>query len=218
MKKKVFTWLKSYDLNLLTALLIPVRRRMQQIEKYVKENYKGNLHHGWPHLKRVKKYVKKICAKEGGDVELIEIAALFHDAAKIKYGNFVKNHAQKSAEIARKYLKSIGMKEESEEVYDIIKTHSRREKPDPKTLNQKILYDADGLELIGAVGLMRTALDAAYYHKTWWDMVKKMENRLEMKDLFYTKTAKNLARKRLKLLKNVLQQLKKELDFKKPKT
>lgn len=185
--------------------------KIKRIEKWIKENYNGDLHHGWPHLDRVRKYALRIGEKEGGDVELLEIASLFHDISKITYGGTVENHAEKSGIIAKEYLESIGMKKGAEEVYDIIRTHSRREKPDPKTLNQKILYDADGLELIGTVGLMRIGLHAAYCHETWKTMIDKMKERLDMSESFYTKTAKKMARKRLKLIKEFSEELEKEI-------
>ena len=189
---------------------------IKQVEKIVKKNYYGELHHGWPHLNRVRNYAVHIAKKEGADAFVVALAALMHDIAKIKYGSTVKNHAKKSALMAGLILEKIGLEKEIiEKVCNCIKTHSRNEAPYPKTLEQKCLYDADGLELVGAVGVMRSALYAAYYHKNWKEMLRKVRTRIKANHSFTTKTGKRIAHKRISLIKKFYEEMELELNWKK---
>jgi uncharacterized protein len=192
------------------------RSFIKQLEKHVKNNYRGELHHGWAHLNRVRKYAVYIAEKEGADVFVVEVAALLHDIAKIKYGSTVEFHAAKSARMAKSILRKMGLDAEViNKVYSCINSHSRREPPKPRTLEAKCLYDADGLELVGAVGVMRSALYAAYFHKNWREMLKKVKTRVDANHSFYTNTGKRTARKRITLVKNFYKELELELNWKK---
>ena len=186
---------------------------IKKLEKYVKKNFYGNLHHGWPHMNRVRKYAKYIAEKEGADVFIVESAALLHDIAKIKYGSKTKNHAKKGAEMAGKILAKLGLdKETVEKVCGCIKTHSRRERGRPKTIEQKVLYDADGLELIGAVGILRCALCCEDEHSDWKDICRRVKSRLKDIKTFYTETGKKIAEKRIKLIESFYRVLDIELN------
>jgi uncharacterized protein len=188
---------------------------IKQIEKLAKKEFRGDLHHGWSHLNRVRKYAVRIAEKEGADVFVVEIAALLHDISKIKAGYPIENHAAKSAVMAREILKKQDLDNEViDKVCNTINSHSRRELPNPKTIEQKCLYDADGLELVGAVGVMRSALYASYYHKTWKQMAKKVHTRIKSNHNFTTKTGNIIARKRMTLVKNFYKELELELNWK----
>ena len=188
---------------------------IRDLEKHVKQFYKGNLHHGWAHLNRVRNYAVHIAKEEGANEFVAEVAALLHDIGKIKHGPTLKNHAARGAGMARRLLKKKGLSRDLvDEVCSCINAHSRKEPPMPKTLNEKVLYDADGLEMIGAVGMMRTALYAAYYDKSWKDMLKKARTRLG-KIKFSTKTGNRIARKRVRLVERFYEELELELNWKK---
>lgn len=186
---------------------------LKRLELFVKENFSGDLHHGWPHLNRVRLYAKYLAEREGGDVFVVQVAALLHDIAKVKSGSKVSgDHASKGAEMAREILLSLGLSSDKvDEIVSCIRSHSRREPPSPKTLNEKIVFDADGLELVGAVGILRTALYAAYYNKSWRDMYEKVGSRL-FENKFYTKTAREIVSNRKVLLEDFFVQLEKELS------
>ncbi|MBR9679168.1 MAG: HD domain-containing protein [Nanoarchaeota archaeon] len=188
---------------------------INHVEKIVKKDYSGELHHGWAHLNRVRNYAVYIAEKEGADAFIVELAALMHDIAKIKYGSTVKNHAKKGALMAGIILEKLDLDNNTiKKVCSCINTHSRREPPKPKTLEEKCLFDADGLELVGTVGILRTALYAAYYDKTWNDMLRKVGSRIS-KAKFYTSTGKKIAKKRIKFVKKFYEKMELELNWKK---
>ncbi len=186
-----------------------------RVEDYVKKNFQGNLHHGYPHLNRVRNYAVFIAKKEGADTEIVEIAALLHDIAKIKAGKPLDGHAAKGARMAKKILAEMGMDSERiEKVCSCINAHSRREPPMPENLEEKCVYDADGLELVGAVGILRSALYAAYYDKNWSEMAAKVKTRFADDYYFFTKTGRKIAKKRISMVKKFYAELEKELSWK----
>ena len=68
--------------------------------------------------------------------------------------------------------------------------------------------------MVGAVGILRTALYAAYKDKNWNDICKKVKGRVKFENTFYTETAKKISRKRVKLLKSFYNVLDIELNKK----
>jgi uncharacterized protein len=112
--------------------------------------------HGEDHVLRVLKIARFIAAKEGADIEVVSKAALLHDS--FRNG---ENHALKSAEFARKLLSEEGYGEEFiEAVVHAIEAHSFSGRIEPRTLEAKVLSDADKLDAIGAIGVARAFMMA----------------------------------------------------------
>ncbi|MBR9678323.1 MAG: HD domain-containing protein [Nanoarchaeota archaeon] len=133
---------------------------MNDLEKRVigfAQTFYASSHHGWDHVLRVRNLALHIGAEEGADLEALEIVAYLHDVMRNQEmenkGGFC--HAEKGAEIADRFLKSIGY-EKREEVVHCIKTHRFHGENIPETLEAKVFYDADKLDSIGAIGIART--------------------------------------------------------------
>ncbi len=95
---------------------------------------------------------------EGGDVEIVRAAALLHDIARHDedHGGGVLDHAVVSASDARAFLIENGADEVvAERVAEAIRSHRFRGTAKPTTLEAKILFDADKLDSIGAIGVAR---------------------------------------------------------------
>lgn len=112
--------------------------------------------HRWGHVKRVYHNCLKI-AKYYSNVNyrILEAAALLHDIYQ-PY-NEKKNHAVLSAQKAREILQSLNFNnDEIDKITQIIKEHSS-ENPDikPSSIEAKILFDADKIDGVGAVGIAR---------------------------------------------------------------
>jgi uncharacterized protein len=114
--------------------------------------------HDWDHTERVYNLALHIGRKEKADLEIIEIAALLHDIARghqDKVGGKIC-HAEKGAEMARIFLKRYGFPEEKiEKIARCIKCHRFRGKNIPESKEAKVLFDADKLDAIGAIGIGR---------------------------------------------------------------
>ena len=118
--------------------------------------FHSSSHHGWDHVERVRKLALRIGKEEGADLEVLEIAAYLHDIMREEEmrlkGDFC--HAEKGAERAGVFLKSMGYDKWGEVVH-CIRAHRFHGGNVPETLEAKVLYDSDKLDSIGAIGIAR---------------------------------------------------------------
>ena len=113
------------------------------------------------HVYRVVNYAAQIAdATEGADFDVAITAALLHDIGRAdEYENPGKNHAETGSKKAREFLLSSGYSLLfSEKVEYCILSHRHKKGALPESLEAKILYDADKLDLIGCVGTARAIL------------------------------------------------------------
>lgn len=166
--------------------------------------------HGYEHSLRVLKLARFIAEREGANLEIVLKAAELHDVARDK-----ENHAFESAEIARKILRAQGYSEDFvEAVAHAIEAHSFSGKVKPRTLEAKVLSDADKLDALGAIGVARAFMVAGEKGRSVEETLKHFEEKLlRLKDMLYTETAKKLAEKRHEFLKLFYEELKRELEF-----
>ncbi|MEM2458581.1 MAG: phosphohydrolase, partial [Archaeoglobaceae archaeon] len=85
---------------------------------------------------------------------------------------------------------------------------------EPKTLEAKVLSDADKLDAIGATGVARAFMVAGEKGRGVQETLRHFEEKLlKLKDLLYTDTAKSLAKRRHEFLVQFYEQIKRELGF-----
>jgi len=121
--------------------------------------------HDIEHVYRVLNYACDIAKHENGvDTKLLTIACLLHDIGRsAQFADPNIDHALFGAEKAYAWLLENGYSEDfSAAVQHCIKSHRFRSSSPPNTLEAKILYDADKLEVCGAVGIARTLLYCAH--------------------------------------------------------
>jgi putative nucleotidyltransferase with HDIG domain len=127
--------------------------RIIQIEDYVRRITSGEIAHDFKHVDRVRNWALQIAEYEGFDrLDVVQAAALLHDIGLTKADR--KVHAEIGAEMAREFLseRNLFPPSEIEEIGNAIRHHN--------SLNQNgtladILMDADILDMLGAVGIMR---------------------------------------------------------------
>jgi len=112
------------------------------------------------HLLRVAKIAREISEKEGGDSNLTEIAALVHDLCRPWELETGKSHYGKEAlQIILRFLKEQHVSEsDCEKIIPIVEKHDEydwTEKDTNKSIELKIIQDADNLDALGAVGISR---------------------------------------------------------------
>jgi uncharacterized protein len=120
--------------------------------------------HGWDHAERVWRLCRHIGALEGADLEVLELAAILHDIGRSveKASGGKVCHARAGAERARGIMEEQGLSPATvARVVHCIATHRfRGENSRPETLEARVLFDADKLDALGAVGVGRAFLFA----------------------------------------------------------
>jgi len=117
--------------------------------------------HGFDHVLRVYRMAERLALVEGADVEIVHAAALLHDAeGSATTGGEIgrSNHHHASSEFARQILEAENWPPERiAAVQHCIRAHRFRDNSEPpQSLEAKILFDADKLDVIGAIGVVRT--------------------------------------------------------------
>ena len=164
--------------------------------------------HDEGHVERVLRIARYIAEREGASIEVVETAAKLHDIARN-----VENHAIESAKIAKKILEREGRsKEFIDAVVHAIEAHSFSSEVEPRTLEAKILSDADKLDAIGAIGVARAFLYSGERGRSIEDTIRHFEDKLlKLGNMMYTETARSIAKRRHEFLKLFYEEIKKEL-------
>lgn len=200
-----------------------------QIEQRIQAQFaEEGTGHDWYHIDRVRKNALLIHSKEGGDRDIIELAALLHDISDHKFngGDF-----DKGAEVSRVLLEELTVSEEViEQVVYIVKNVSYKGSGVAdvmESLEGKIVQDADRLDAIGAIGIARTFAyggsvgsliydpevpptlhtDKESYAKDRSHTINHFyEKLLLLKERMHTTAGKEIARNRTQFMKDYLEQ------------
>jgi uncharacterized protein len=123
--------------------------------------------HDFDHVLRVLALAERIGQAEGADIEVVRAAALLHDVGRMQAEEIGRDHAAFAADRARKILAGQPA-ERIEAVTHAIAAHRFRTGPRPATLEAQVLFDADKLDAIGAVGVARAfAYGGAHGQRLW---------------------------------------------------
>jgi uncharacterized protein len=189
--------------------------------------------HDWYHVDRVRRNALHICHQEqAGDPFIIEMAALLHDIPDEKLNE--------SAEAGRNkldlFFQSIKLPKDAQNaIVQIIESISYKggRKTELKSIEAKIVQDADRLDAIGAIGIarafayggkkgqpiydptvnVREEMSLEEYRKGKSTSIHHFyEKLLKLKDLLNTDTAKEIAEKRHQVMEQFLEQFYLEWD------
>ncbi|HUT07435.1 MAG TPA: HD domain-containing protein [Candidatus Latescibacteria bacterium] len=119
--------------------------------------------HDWGHTERVHRLCLRIGRREKADLGVLELAALLHDIGREEEDRSSGKvcHGRSGAALAKGILERHGLDRASVgAVVHCIRTHRFRKRAVPRTLEARILFDADKLDSIGAVGVGRAFLFA----------------------------------------------------------
>lgn len=114
--------------------------------------------HGYDHIVRVYHLAERLAILENADIEIVRAAALLHDAQPPSLGQTPRqNHQLFAADFALQVLQAEGWENRAiEAVQHCIRAHRFRDDSEqPNTLEAQILFDADKLDAIGAIGAAR---------------------------------------------------------------
>lgn len=186
--------------------------------------------HDLQHFKRVVKTAKELSAKENAKIEVVLPAAWLHDIVIIPKNSPLRAQASgMSASKACELLKEINYpKEYLKEISHAIEAHSFSAKIETKTLEAKIVQDADRLDALGAVGLARCFITAGLLKRPIYSAIdpfcleREPDDGLYIIDHFYkklffiaetlkTNAGKEEGLKRAKFMRSYLKKLQSEI-------
>jgi uncharacterized protein len=188
--------------------------------------------HGFDHVLRVYQMAERLCQAENADLEIIHAAVLLHDAlgSETSGGDIGRSdHQHASANFARQVLEAEGWPEERvKAVLHCIRSHRFRDiSEQPQTIEAKILFDADKLDAIGAIGVARAlsysvSEGVPFYtepsdhflktgntepgepHTAYHEHLFKLS---KIKTLLYTNSAQSIAEERHRIMDKFFKQL-----------
>jgi uncharacterized protein len=203
---------------------------LKKLEIKVRNQIQNDPAHDFKHIMRVCKNVKKIANHENVNLRLVLTAALLHDIVSFpKSDKRSKTSSLKSAQKAKRILEKYNYAEnEIMIIIDAIADHSFSRNKTPKTIEGKILQDADRLDAIGAIGIARTFSVGGAENRPIYNVtdpfchIRPPDDKRWTVDHFYrkllilekkmnTKFAKKEARRRTKILKEFLIELRREI-------
>jgi uncharacterized protein len=130
-----------------------------QIEKYMLTLMNDSAHDS-QHIYRVLYYALDIANEINVDKDVLIAASLLHDIGREAQNNNPEcDHAIVGADMAYDFLRGIGWSDcEAAHVKACISTHRYRNNNSPKSIEAKVLYDADKLDSTGTMGIARTLI------------------------------------------------------------
>ena len=126
----------------------------------------GGSSHDFEHVLRVTALAERIARAEGADVAVVRTAALLHDIAE---SSGRAEHHLRGAARAREILAD-QPPEFAEAVAHAIEAHRFRAGPAPRTLEAQAVFDADKLDITGAIGVARAFAYAGEHGNVLWNM------------------------------------------------
>ncbi|MBL1280420.1 MAG: HD domain-containing protein [Fluviicola sp.] len=209
---------------------------VEQVIEKIKSQFEGDATgHDWHHIMRVYNLSRYIQEVEGGDLKIIELAALLHDISDHKLNG---GKLDEGGKVAAKILEELGEDEDTisqvKYIIDNVSYKGANTKAEMKTLEGRIVQDADRLDAIGAIGIARTFAyggnrnrpiyepeHKAKMHESFEDYFNSKshtinhfyEKLLLLKDRLNTPTGIKLGEERHQLMENYLDAFFKEWNF-----
>ena len=185
---------------------------IRKVKQRLENSSSQSLAHRWDHIHRVYKRAVKIAeiVDEKVDMEILKIAALLHDIDQ-PY-NEKENHVKKSLSKAKKILKEIGCPEEKiKKVLKIISEHSSEDEKVPTSIEAKILFDADKLDGIEAIGIARVFIFCGQNGLTIKEAIDWYKNKIEKAiPKMQTEIGKKIAKRKLEYVYSFFKKFKEE--------
>jgi uncharacterized protein len=190
--------------------------------------------HDFDHIIRVYRMAERIGRAEAAQLDIVHAAALLHDADELmaESASARANHHERSADFAALILGDEGWPSDRiERVQHCIRAHRFRGTKAPQTLEAQVLFDADKLDAIGAIGAARALGYAALHGNPFyaepspeflesWELAEDEVHTAYHEYLFklariperlYTATGKAIAQERVAYMREFFERLGMEL-------
>jgi len=220
-----------------------MEKKFKKIKEIVEKELSCSAHN-MDHVMRVYNLCLHLAENRKIDMDVLKASALLHDIARVKEDSDSTgktDHAILSSKMAIPILKKLGFSDDKvEHIKNCIISHRYRTGNEPKTEEAKILFDADKLDALGAIGTARGFVwvgrnDAKIYAKT---NIKKyirknlgghVNGRIQDKtqhspqvefetkfkyipNKLFTRKGKMIGKKRLKFMQEFFERMEKEVN------
>lgn len=206
---------------------------LDELETWVRETLEASMNraHGWLHTARVRANIRILARAEGVTPFQAEAAALLHDVGRTQPGP-ESEHGARSAVMAEPLLKKLAVPSaDIEAILHAVRWHNSLRDDTPLL---RVLRDADMLDGLGAMGIMRAFMSKSQLPPyDSHDPFQKGSNRwppdytsdqlfgqMEWYGRLNTPTARQMAEKRIGLMATFIAQAREEItidaDWKKP--
>jgi uncharacterized protein len=190
---------------------------LNQIEKRIWQHVKADLVDepvaSTDHVERMTRWCQELGPAIDADMEVLIPGALLHDVGVVINR---KKHYMVGGTRAAEILRDSGFPEEKiEAALHVLEAHSRYGGPEPQTPEAKVGQDADALEYIGAIGILRAVVrglnDGSFSGKIS-DFPEYLRSVLaKVEGTFHTEKAEELGQSRLKYMRSFLERIEQEL-------
>jgi len=148
-------------------------------------------------------------------MDVVELAALLHDIAKLDQRSDEVHHAVLGSQIADKFLRKLKVPEDvSAKIVEAVRYHSLDTHQEYLGLETLVLKDADRLDEVGALGIIQAGVHAGRvgmdYRGCFRQGIKELNNLEDL--IFYTRTGKKMFDHRLKVMAEFWRQAELELS------
>ncbi len=144
--------------------------------------------HDLQHIRRVVTNARRLAAAEGADWQVVMPAAWLHDCVHVSKSS---PHRKQASTLAAK--QAVAWLEQHQwphgrldDIAHAIEAHSFSAGIEPRTLEAKVLQDADRLDALGAIGLARTLMLGAEMKREFYDAVDPFCRSREPDDSIFT--------------------------------
>lgn len=131
------------------------RQWLEEIELFVKEKHADLGSHDYSHVLQVTEFAIEIAnnIEEEVDPLVVICGALLHDIGRVISDEM---HGLVGGSIAEELLESLPLSnEQASRITKVVVRHTATSHVVPQSVEEKIVYDADGLDQLGAMGLLR---------------------------------------------------------------
>jgi len=137
---------------------------LDQVKAFAQRCFdKASGSHAWDHTLRVFRLCEIMGPAENADMDVLGAAAYLHDIGRTLQdtSNGAICHAEKGAQMAEPMVAALPLsKKQKQNIIHCVRSHRFRNQHKPATIEAKVLFDADKLDAIGAVGVARAFLFA----------------------------------------------------------
>ena len=192
--------------------------QLNQLQKRIWQHVKGDLAHepvaSTDHVERMTRWCQELGPAIDADMEVLIPGALLHDVGVVINR---KKHYAVGRNRAVEILRDSGFPEEKiDATLHVLEAHSRYGGPEPQTPEAKVGQDADALEYIGAIGILRAVVrglnDGSFSGKIS-DFPEYLRSVLaKVEGTFHTEKAEELGQSRLEYMRSFLERIEQELQ------